>query len=195
MFRLSRRDILAAALAAPSSAFADTEYRGWTRAAGQDPLPLGAHVDTGAGVQTLGEWLGGRPAVLALWATWCTPCLAEKPSQLAMARRLAADNAPARILILQAYDNVDLARGRAVLARLRAAELTNAAAMPDAEAAFISLLGASQVDATRTSMPWHLLIDSSGRELGRALGLMTGSDGGYSYFRDDATFDFLRSLR
>ncbi len=133
--------------------------------------------------------------MLALWATWCGPCLVEKPSQMAMARRLAAHNAPARILLLQTFDNVDLARDRAVLAQLGAADLVNAVAMPDAEAAFIALLGASEVQSTRTSMPWHLLIDSRGRELARALGLMAGSDGRYSYFEDDATFEFLRELR
>jgi thiol-disulfide isomerase/thioredoxin len=193
----SRRSIIAAAapFAAPSLArAASAEYRGWTRSSGSGALPLDVHVDTGAGVRTLGDWLGGRPAVLALWATWCGPCLVEKPSQMAMARRLAAHNAPARILILQAYDDVDLARGRAVLARLGAADLVNAAAMPDAEAAFIRLLGASEVQDNRTAMPWHLLIDSRGRELGRAVGLMTGADGGYTYFEDDATFEFLRGL-
>ena len=193
----TRRSIIAAAalLGAPSAAIAAAaEYRGWTRANGAGALPLEAHVDTGAGAQTLGEWLGGRPAVLALWATWCGPCLAEKPSQMAMARRLADHGAATRILLLQAFDDVGLAQGRAVLARLGAAELTNAAAMPDAEAAFVRLLGASAVENTRTAMPWHLLIDSSGRELGRAVGLMTGADGGYTYFQDDATFEFLRRL-
>lgn len=43
-------------------------------------------------------------------------------------------------------------------------------------------------------MPWHLLIDSHGRELARALGLMTGANGRYTYFEDDATFEFLRGL-
>jgi thiol-disulfide isomerase/thioredoxin len=182
-------------LAAPGAAFAaGAEYRGWTRANGSGALPLDAHVDTGAGVQTLREWLGGRPAVLALWATWCGPCLAEKPSQMAMARRLASHGAAARIVILQTYDDVNLVRGRAVLARLGAADLVNAAALPDAEAAFISLLGASDFDPTRTVLPWHLLIDSQGQELGRAVGLMTGPDGGHTYFEDDATFEFLSRL-
>ena len=63
-----------------------------------------------------------------------------------------------------------------------------------AASAFIRLLGASEVEDNRTAMPWHLLIDSSGRELGRAVGLMTGSNGGYTYFEDDATFEFLRGL-
>lgn len=198
MAQPSRRSILAAvgAVAAPSLArAAGPDYRGWTRSNGSGALPLDVHIDTGAGVQTLGAWLDGRPAVLALWATWCGPCLVEKPSQTAMARRLAAHNAPARILLLQAYDDVDLARGRTVLARLGAADLVNAAAMPDAEAAFIALLGASEVENNRTSMPWHLLIDSHGRELARALGLMSGANGRYSYFEDDATFEFLRGLR
>jgi len=179
---------------APAAVAADDPYRGWTRARGDSALPLDVHVDTGAGMQTLGAWLGGRPAVLTLWATWCGPCLAEKPAQARMDRRLAAYGSRARILALQIYDNVDLTRGRAVLARLGAEGLTNAAAQSDAEAAFIRLLGASEIDGARTSMPWHLLVDSNGRELARSLGLMRGLGRRYTYFEDDATFAFLSEL-
>ena len=197
MARSTRRNVIAALAAlagAPAAFAADDRYRGWTRAGGDGALPLDVHVDTGAGVQTLGDWLGARPAVLTLWATWCGPCLAEKGPQARMNQRLAAYGSRTRILALQIYDDVDLARGRAVLARFGAEGLTNAAALPDAEAAFIRLLGASQIDSARTSMPWHLLVDSNGRELARSLGLMRGEGGGYTYFEDDATLAFLSEL-
>lgn len=194
---LNRRALVAAAAAASfvgNAHGASSDYRSWTRVANVQPLPMRVGVNTGERVITLGEWLGDAPAVLALWATWCAPCLIEKPAQVAMARRLAASGSRTRILALQAYDNVDLTRGRAMLARLGAADLVNAAAMPDAEDAFIRLLGPAPSDNRRTSMPWHLLIDSRGRELARSVGLMTGRDGGYTYFEDDAAFEFLRDI-
>jgi thiol-disulfide isomerase/thioredoxin len=168
--------------------------RAWSPPRSNAALPLDAHVDTGEGVRTLREWLAGQPAVLGLWATWCGPCLVEKPAQAAMARRLAASGARTRILALQAYDDASLGVGRAVLRRFGADALVSARAMPDAEAALLRLLGESPVEQGRTSLPWHLLIDSSGRELGRALGLMRGADGGYTYFEDDATLEFLRQV-
>jgi thiol-disulfide isomerase/thioredoxin len=196
--KLTRRSaIIAAGALAASSASAQgvtqPGFRAWTRPQGETPLPLDTHVNTGDGVVTLREWLGGRPALLALWATWCAPCVAEKPAQARLARRLEASNARARILALQAYDDVDLRLGRHVLTVLGAQTLVNGAAMRDAERAFVRLLGGGR-DGARTPLPQHLLIDSAGRELGRAAGLMRGRDGGYTYFEDEATFEFLSSL-
>lgn len=197
MPKLNRRTMLAAAaaLAAPPPAFATaSHYPGWTRTRNPAPLPLDVRVDTGDALITLREWLDGRPAVLALWATWCSPCLVEKPSQVAMSRRLEASGSRTRILALQAYDNVHLSRGRMMLARFGAADLPNASASEEAEAAFLTLFGPSDFQPSRTVMPQHLLIDSQGRELGRSEGLMVGEDGGYTYFEDNSTFEFLRSL-
>jgi len=195
--RFTRRSVLAgasAAAAAPTAFAAESSFRGWTRAGRVETLPLHLRIDTGAGVTTLGQWLDGRPAVIALWASWCGPCLVEKPAQAAMSRRLVEHGSRTRILVLQTFDDITLQQGRDVLARLGAGDLINARATQDTERALIRLLGQSDVDETRTSMPWHLLVDSQGRELARSLGLMRGSDGRYSYFEDDATFEFLRSL-
>jgi len=195
--KLNRRTMLAAAaaLAAPAPAFAAVDNRpGWTRTRNPAPLPLNVRVHTGEALITIREWLDGRPAVLALWATWCTPCLVEKPSQVAMSRRLEASGSRTRILALQTYDNVDLVTGRRMLSRLGASDLPNAVASEEAEAAFLTLFGPSDFQPSRTVMPQHLLIDSQGRELGRSEGLMMGEDGGYTYFEDDSTFEFLRSL-
>lgn len=168
-------------------------YRAWTPPS-ERALPLNVAIDTGVATKRLADWLEGRPTVLALWATWCGPCLVEKPHQAAMARRLAAARARARILVLQTYDRATLETGRIVLTRLRAAGLINARATPQAETAFISVFGASPRDPRRTSMPSLLLIGADGTELGRAVGTMTGIDGETDYWQDEATFDFLSQL-
>jgi hypothetical protein len=111
-----------------------------------------------------------------------------------MSRRLAARGSRTRILALQTYDNVDLVSGRRMLTRLGASDLPNAFASEEAEAALLTLFGPSDFQPWRTVMPQHLLIDSQGRELARSEGLMTGEDGGFTYFEDDSTFEFLRSL-
>lgn len=202
MSHFTRRTILAGAVlgAGAPAAFAQTPQRMrpaesmWSPPPAGSALPLDAHITTGSAQLTLRQWLGGRPAALALWASWCGPCLREKRRQALMARRLAEHGAATRILVLQTFDDVSLAEGRDVLARLNAASLINARAMPDAEAAFIRHLGASPADPRRTSMPWVMLVDSSGRELGRALGVMTAADGVTDYWEDDASFEYLARL-
>jgi thiol-disulfide isomerase/thioredoxin len=169
-------------------------YRAWNRTHAGSETPMDVFVDTGSGPKRLRDWMEGRPAAVALWATWCGPCLVEKPNQAAMSARLQAAGARTRILIVQAYDTVTLEAGRRTLTRLRAAALPNARATPAAEAAFIGVFGASPRDRTRTSMPSLLLINADGTELGRAVGTMTGVDGETDYWQDDSTFEFLRQL-
>jgi thiol-disulfide isomerase/thioredoxin len=170
-------------------------YRGWSPPPSADSrAPMNEFVETGTGPKRLRDWMEGRPAALALWATWCGPCLVEKPHQAAMARRLEASGARARILIVQAFDRATLTSARRTLTRLRADSLPNSRAMPGAEASFISMFGASPRDPTRTSMPSLLLIAADGTELGRAVGTMTGIDGETDYWQDEATFDFMSRL-
>lgn len=205
MTKLTRRGALvgAAALTIPGAAQAQLSrseiaahpgYRAWERPPAGSVMPLDAFVDSGAGPKKLRDWLEGRPAVLALWATWCGPCLVEKPHQAVMARRLEEAGARARILVLQTFDTVPLENARRTLARLRAASLTNARATEGAEAAFVRVFGASPRDRQRTSMPALLLLNENGAELGRAIGTMTGVDGETDYWQDEATFEFLSRL-
>ncbi len=191
----------AAAFAGPAHAALTGElanhpgYRAWTRVARPTPAPLTAPVQTETGSKLLRDWLDGRPAVLALWATWCGPCLVEKPHQAVMARRLAQANASARILPLQAYDRANVASARRTLDRLNARNLPMVRASEAAEQGFIRVFGASPRDRTRVSMPSLLLLDAQGVELGRAVGTMVGVDGETDYWQDEATFDFLSRLR
>lgn len=201
MAKLSRRSVIGGvgalaspAMASPITASSQPGAQAWDVAPTPAPLPLDAHVNTGNGVRTLREWFDGRPTVLALWATWCGPCLAEKRPQADMARRLEAAGARTRIALLQIYDDVNLTQGRHVLRVLGASSLMNGEAQRDAERAFMDLLGGSTTGQPRTSLPWHILIGADGTELGRTLGLMRGTGGEYNYFEDDATFEFLRAL-
>lgn len=201
MAKLSRRGVIGGvgalaspAMASPITASPQPGAQAWGVAPTPTALPLDVHVNTGNGVQTLREWLDGRPTVLALWATWCGPCLAEKRPQADMARRLEAAGARTRIALLQIYDDVNLTQGRHVLRVLGASSLMNGEAQRDAERAFMDLLGGSTTGQPRTSLPWHILIGADGVELGRTLGLMQGVSGAYNYFEDDATFEFLRAL-
>lgn len=205
MKHFTRRSALigAAASAAAPSAFAAVPpalathpgFRAWSAPAGRARLPLEQMIETQQGQVRLSQWLGRRPAVLALWASWCAPCLIEKPHQAALARRLAGAGASTRIFALQAYDepDVELADARWMLDRIGAQALPCARATPAAEEAFRSLAEPSGV-RNRTQLPLLLLIGGDGLEMGHASGLMRGVDGRSDYWRDEATFDFLSQL-
>ena len=169
-------------------------YSAWDKSHVGNAIPLSNLAETTGAARSLRDWIGPRPAVLALWATWCGPCLMEKPAQAHMNARLLTAGARARIFALQAYDNVTLSSARRVLARLNASELPNARASEEAEKAFVDVFGASPRAADRVSMPSVLLLDADGRELGRAVGTMPGADGLTDYWDDDETFEFLRQL-
>jgi thiol-disulfide isomerase/thioredoxin len=207
MSQFSRRAILAAAAAIPALSIAPAHaalpsalanhpgFRAWQPTpANSAAAPLNAFIETEAAPKRLRDWLDGRPAVLALWATWCGPCLVEKPGQAEMARRLERAGARARIMPLLAYDRVTMRFARRTLDRLQARDLPLARASDDAERGFIRVFGPSPLTPDRTSMPSLLLLDAQGRELGRAVGTMTGPDGETDYWEDESSFDFLSRL-
>ena len=180
--------------AIPNTFGNDPGFRAWTAPRGAGALPLQELIETGAGPQRLGEWIGRRPAVLVLWASWCAPCLVEKPHQADLAQRLAATGAATRIFALQAFDqqDVELSDARWMLDRIGARALPLARASPGAEAAFLRVFGAH--DHTRATLPIGFLIGGDGLELGRAVGIMRGVDGRIDYWQDEATFSFLSRL-
>lgn len=179
----------------PSSLSVHPGFRAWTAQGGAGALPLQEMVETLSGARRLAAWLGHRPAVLAFWASWCAPCLIEKPHQAILSRRLASAGASARIFALQAYDEgVGFADARWMLDRIGAEALPTARASRAAEDAFRRLFSPSRRDQSRTTLPAVLLIGGDGLEIGRAVGNMRGADGRMDYWEDEATFDFLSRL-
>ncbi|MES1199165.1 MAG: hypothetical protein ABUS48_04210 [Pseudomonadota bacterium] len=205
MVKFSRRAALAGAAAltlapaaraaVPSALSTHPGFRAWTRPARASGLPLLDPVMTDRGQKRMLDWLDRRPAVVAFWASWCGPCLAEKAHQAALARRLTAAGAATRIVALQIFDDVDLAHGQNLLDRLGARGLPLAQAMPVTETHFRrQFAGNSGGARDEIALPVVMLLDGDGLELGRAVGEMTGPDGRSDYWQDEATFDFLSRL-
>lgn len=204
MANLTRRAALAGAFslttapaafaAIPAGLAQHPGFRAWTPPTRASGLPLRDTVETDAGARQLADWLNHRPAVVALWASWCAPCLVEKPHQAALGERLSRAGASARILALQAYDGgVSFERGRALLSRLGADGMPCARAMPEIEQSLTRMLAGGR-RTTDTVLPTVLLIGADGLEIGRAVGAMTGPDGRTDYWQDESSFDFLSRL-
>lgn len=179
----------------PPAAARHPAYRRWDRARAARALPLDMAITNEAGrPMRLRDWLGGGPAVLAVWATWCGPCLRESPDLARISERLQSAGSPVRVRALQAFDSAAPRVARATLQRLNAESLLSARATPAAERALIQVFGASPSDPTRITLPSLLLIAPDGRELGRSTGLLEGVDGDYTYWRDQETFEFLMRM-
>jgi len=101
----------------------------------------------------------GKVIVLNLWATWCTPCLAEMPMLDRLQHQLADQGA---IVIALSLD-----RGGkdAVEAFYRQAAIRNLGVFLDPSMRAIS-------EARTSGLPTTLLIDANGMELGRVTGPM-----------------------
>jgi thiol-disulfide isomerase/thioredoxin len=145
---------------------------------------------------TIREWLGGRPGVLAVWATWCPPCLAEKRDEAMLSARLAATGANAQIKALQAFDGATLAQARQRLESLGASQLETVRAAESAEQALLWTFGferdrrsmnrtSSAIAELSTALPFTLLLDANGALLGTMVGRVTNEDGRAYWTRPD----------
>lgn len=162
-----------------------------------EPEPGGARIP-------IREWLGGRPAVLAVWATWCPPCLAEKPDEARLSARLQAAGANTQIKALLAFDRATLAESEQRLRSLGASQIDNARATASAEQALLWLFGfdrdrrsmnrtSNLIPQLSTTLPFTLLLDANGVLLGTMTSRIVDRRGRAYWSRPDV-FEMLQRL-
>lgn len=216
---VTRRALVAAAAAAPLMGQAqaqDAPLPDWLRThsamSAWDPperpserlLNSRVEPEPGASRITVREWLGGRPGVLAVWATWCPPCLAEKRDEAMLSARLQAAGANAQIKALLAFDRSTLAESDQRLQSLGASQLDNARAAESAEQALLWTFGferdrrsmnrtSSVLPQLSTTLPFTLLLDANGALLGTMTSRITDRRGRAYWSRPDV-FEMLQRL-
>ncbi len=127
------------------------------------PAPAIAFKD-GDGQETTLAAFAGKPLLVNLWATWCTPCVKELPTLDAL-----ADRPGAPLVLALSQDTAPAADVQAFLAKRRIA----LEAYQDADMAVSGELGA-------TILPTTVLYGSDGREIWRYTGDLdwTGPEAG-----------------
>ena len=98
----------------------------------------------------------GKPTVLNFWATWCAPCRVEMPHLAALAEAMPEAN-----VALVAMGRNDDARARAFL------EETGAEGLRDLR----DPTGAFSREAGVRGLPTTLVLDASGHEVARLVGI------------------------
>jgi thiol-disulfide isomerase/thioredoxin len=117
-----------------------------------------AFLDPAGGEKTLQDF-AGRPLLVNLWATWCTPCVAEMPTL----DRVAAAQGPAGVAVLTiSQDTQGLAAVKPFFQKHKLPHLT-AYADPENRFGF---------DYATGSLPTSVLYDARGKEMVRVIGAM-----------------------
>lgn len=145
-------------LAAPDSAPASREsgFANYVEAKELKPVPAIRFMDASGRVMTL-EDFRGRVVVLNLWATWCTPCVAEMPTLDRLQQQLG--EADAIVLAL----SIDRGGQEAVKEFYAKTGVSNLKV-------FVDPTMRAQSDLGILGLPTTLIIDREGRERGRLVG-------------------------
>lgn len=125
--------------------------------AGQ-PMPDFAFLDPAGGEKTLQDF-AGRPLIVNLWATWCTPCVAEMPTLDALAAQQGAKGA---LVLTLSQDTQGLDAVKPFFARHKLPHLP-AYADPENRFGFHYNTGV---------LPTTVLYDAQGKEIVRVVGAM-----------------------
>ena len=120
------------------------------------PVPDLAFEDADGTTHTLHEF-AGRPVLLNLWATWCSPCVAELPSLAALRPRAEQDGL---VVLALSLDHGGTARVRAFFASHGISGL----------AVWNDRAGKAEQALDLRGIPTTLVIDRQGRELARLEG-------------------------
>jgi thiol-disulfide isomerase/thioredoxin len=107
--------------------------------------------------------LRGHVVVLNLWATWCAPCVEELPALA----RLAQAEGTRRFAVIAVNEGHDDAAATAAF--LKAHGAANLAVYRDPDLALLGAFGAQ-------GLPFSIVVDAKGREIGRASGPMHWDD-------------------
>jgi thiol-disulfide isomerase/thioredoxin len=141
---------------APAQAAAPGESGIFTVWGNPRPLPALRFVDGAGRPRALAEFWG-KGLLLNLWATWCVPCRQEMPALDRLQMRLGG---PAFEVVALSIDRAGLP---AVAAFYRELGLR-------ALAAYVDASGSAGRDLGVPGIPATLLVDTHGREVGRAFG-------------------------
>jgi thiol-disulfide isomerase/thioredoxin len=120
------------------------------------PVPAVRFMDASGRVMTL-EDFRGRVVVLNLWATWCTPCVAEMPMLDRLQQQLGEEDAIVLALSIDrgGQEAVKEFYGKTGVSHLKV---------------FVDPTMRAQSDLGILGLPTTLIIDREGRERGRLVG-------------------------
>jgi thiol-disulfide isomerase/thioredoxin len=145
-------------LAAPDSAPASrmAGFANYVEAKELKPVPAIRFMDASGRVMTL-EDFRGRVVVLNLWATWCTPCVAEMPTLDRLQQQLGEEDA---IVLALSIDRGGQEAVKEFYAKTGVSNLK----------VFVDPTMRAQSDIGILGLPTTLIIDREGRERGRLVG-------------------------